>query len=321
MKAAVIYNAGESVQYADVAEPVVKNNDEILITVKAAAIKHFDKGVASGRHYSSTEKSAARIIGGDGVGILPGGTRVFAVGEGMVAEKAIIEKDRMVVLPVGIDDVTAAALPNAVAGSAMAIKFRAALQQGENVLINGATGFTGRMAVQLAKHYGAKKVMATGRNQQSLAELLQLGADEIISTQQKDEQFIAAIQAQHAAAPIDVVIDYLWGHTAELVLSSLKGKGGFTHKTRFVSVGSVTGDTIRLSAENLRSADIQLCGSGLGSWTKQEIRQLFTEILPEIFTLAAAGNIKIETETVELKDIETIWQISLAGGKRLVVKI
>jgi len=321
MKAAVIYQKGENLQYANVAEPVPKTENELLITVTAAAIKHFDKSVASGKHYSGTDKTIARIIGGDGVGVLTDGTRVFALGGGMIAEKALVEKDRVVLLPAGIDDVTAAALPNAVAGSAMALRFRAGIQQGETVLINGATGFTGRVAVQIAKHYGAKKVIATGRNTQSLQELLQLGADEIIYTLQEDEQFITAIKQVHTITPIDVIIDYLWGHTAELILASLKGNGAFTHKTRFVSVGSVTSDKLQLSAENLRSVDLLLTGSGLGSWSKEEMHLLFAEILPEMFQLAAKGKIKVDTEVVALKDIETLWQMNVPNGRRLVVKI
>src|ERR1051326_3608559 len=104
----------------------------------------------------------------------------------MIAEKAIVERDRMIKLPDSIDDITAAALPNAVAGSAMALLFRAGMKKGETVLINGATGFTGKIAIQVAKHYGAKKIIATGRNEQSLRSLLALGADEIITVEQDD---------------------------------------------------------------------------------------------------------------------------------------
>jgi NADPH:quinone reductase-like Zn-dependent oxidoreductase len=82
----------------------------------------------------------------------------------MMAEKAIVSKERMIALPAALDIVTAAALPNAVMGSAMPLRFRAAMQAGETVLVNGATGVTGRMAVQLAKYYGAKRIIATGRN-------------------------------------------------------------------------------------------------------------------------------------------------------------
>ena len=321
MKAAVVYQRGTLPQYADFPEPVVHNQEEVLITVKAAAIKHFDKGRVSGKHYSAdTNNQSATVIGGDGVGLLHDGTRVFALGiSGMMAEKATIEKRRMVKLPDGIDDATAAALPNAVAGSAMALRFRAAMKEGETVLINGATGFTGKVAVQIAKLYGAKRIIVTGRNEQSLQSLIALGADEIVSVNQEDENFVAQLKAIHHRTPIDIIIDYLWGHTAALILAALKGRGSFTHRTRFVSIGAVAGDTILLSAEVLRSVDLQLSGSGLGSWTKEEVQKLFSEILPEMFQLAAENKLNVETVNVSLKDIEKAWEMDVADGKRLVV--
>jgi NADPH:quinone reductase-like Zn-dependent oxidoreductase len=323
MKAAVIYHRGEMPQYADVAEPVVQHDDELLISVKAAAIKHFDKAKATGNHYAAnTGKEQATVIGGDGVGLLADGSRIFALGvSGMIAEKAIIDKSRMIKLPDGIDDAVAAALPNAVAGSAMAIRFKAGMKQGETILINGATGFTGKIAVQIAKHYGAGKIIVTGRNEQSLQSLIALGADEIISLKQDDENFVAKIKEIHSNTPIDIIIDYLWGHTAELILAALKGKGSFTHKIRFVSIGAVTGDKIQLSAENLRSVDLQLSGSGLGSWTKDEMKTLFGEIIPEMFQLAADNKLKADIEKVSLADIEKLWDMEVPGGKRLVVTI
>ncbi len=323
MKAAVMYQKGELPQYVDFPEPIAQNEDEVLVTVKAVAIKHFDKGTAAGKHYSSeAPKEGGRVIGGDGVCLLNDGTRVYGMGvSGMLAEKATIEKDRIVKLPAGISDATAAALANAVIGAAMGLRFKANIQQGDVVLINGATGFTGRVAVQIAKYYGAKKVIATGRNQQSLADLLELGADEIISVKQGDEQLLTQLKNVHAATPIDVIIDYLWGHTAEMILACLMGKGSFTNKIRFVSVGSMTGDLIQLSAANLRSVDLQLTGSGLGSWSKDEVRKLFSEILPEMFQLAAEGKLKVETIEVKLEDIADLWSLDVPDGQRLVVTI
>ncbi len=113
----------------------------------------------------------------------------------------------------------------------------------------------------------------------------------------------------------------MWGHTAELILASLKGRGAFTHKTRFVSIGAVTGDIIQLSASNLRSTDLQITGSGLGSWTKDQVRKLFSEILPEMFQLAANGILVVETIEVKLKDIAGLWNIDVPDGRRLVVTI
>jgi NADPH:quinone reductase-like Zn-dependent oxidoreductase len=330
MKAAVMYSPGEMPQYVDFPDPVVQNDGEVLVSVKAVALKHLDKSRAKGTHYSakgthystSGDQGNAKIVGGDGVCLLPDGTRVYALGVGgMAAEKAIVEKDRMVPVPAGLDDATAAALPNAVFGSAMALRFRAGIEPGDTVLINGATSFTGRVAIQIAKHYGAKRVIATGRNPKSLAALRALGADEVISVQQTDEQFLAQLRQLHAATPINVIIDYLWGHTAEMILAAVKGGGEFTARIRFVSVGSITGDLIQLSAANLRSVDLQLTGSGLGSWTRGQVKILLTEILPEMFQLAADGKLIVETVEVELRDIEQLWDADVTDGKRVVVKI
>ncbi len=164
MKAAVVYKKGESPKYAEFPEPIVSNENEVLVSIKAVAITNLDKGIASGKHYSSEKENLnVFIVGSDGIGILENGTRVYARGiYGTIAEKALVERNRMVVLPNGIDDATAAAMPNAVAGSAMALRFRAGIKPGETVLINGATGFTGIMAVQIAKHYGAMNIIVTG---------------------------------------------------------------------------------------------------------------------------------------------------------------
>lgn len=323
MKAAVVYKKGELPKYAEFPEPITANENEVLISVKAVAITNLDKGIVSGQHYSSeNDNSNGTVIGSDAIGLLENGTRVYARGiSGTIAEKALVEKNRMVVLPEEIDDAVAAVMPNAVAGSAMALRFRAGIQPGETVLINGATGFTGQMAIQIAKHYGAKKIIVTGRNEKTLQNLLELGADEIISLKQDDESFISQLKEIHKSTPIDIVLDYLWGHSAELILSILKGNGNFTPRTRYVSVGSMSGDIIQLSASILRSVDLQLSGSGLGSWTKEEVKLLFSEILPEMFLLASQNKIKVNIEKVNLADIEKMWNAEVPDGKRLVVWI
>jgi NADPH:quinone reductase-like Zn-dependent oxidoreductase len=323
MKAAVMHHKDGLPEYTDVAEPIPENEDQVLVTVKAVALKHFDKGRASGNHYSSeAPKQEGRIPGGDGVCLLADGTRVYGMGvSGMMAQKAVIEKDRVVAIPDGVDDATAAALANAVIGAAMGLRMKADIQPGDVVLINGATGFTGRVAVQLAKHYGAGRIIVTGRNEQSLKDLLALGADEAISVLQSDEEFTAKLKEVHARSPLDIVIDYLWGHTAEMILASLKGNGSFTHRIRYISVGAITGDLVHLSAANMRSVDLQLSGSGLGSWSKKQVQQLFTDLLPEAFQLAAKGKLKVDTVNVALKDIAGLWHLTVPDGRRLVVTI
>jgi NADPH:quinone reductase-like Zn-dependent oxidoreductase len=323
MKAAVVYKKGELPKYAEFPEPIVSTEYETLFLVKAAAITNLDKGKASGKHYSSEKDNPnGFVVGSDGVGLLEDGTRVYARGiTGTIAEKAIIDKNILVPLPEGISDAVAASLPNAVAGSALALRFRAEIKPGETVLINGATGFTGQMAIQIAKHYGAKKIIVTGRSEKILQSLLELGADEVISLKQNDETIIAQLKAIHLNTPIDIILDYVWGHPAELILTALKGNGSFTNKMRYVTIGAMAGDNIQLSSGILRSINLQLSGSGLGSWTKEEAKFLFSEILPEMFLLAAQNKLKVNIEEVSLADIEKIWDIEAPDGKRFVVMI
>lgn len=323
MKAAVVYKKGELPKYAELQEPIAINENEVLVAMKAVAITNLEKGIVSGKHYSAENENHEKvIIGSDGIGLLENGTRVYVRGiSGTIAEKAVVDKTRMVPLPEEIDTAIAAAIPNAVAGSAMALRFRSEIKSGETVLINGATGFTGQMAIQIARHYGAAKIIATGRNENALQSLLNLGADEIISLKQNDDEIIQQLKEIHLNTPIDIVLDYIWGHSAELIFSSLKGNGSFSHKVRYISIGAMSGDTIKLSASILRSVDLHLSGSGLGSWTKTEVRLLFTEILPEMLLFAAQNKLKINIENVNLRDIEKAWNTELSDGRRLVVNI
>lgn len=323
MKAAVLHKLGESPRYEDFPDPIPQNENQVLISVKAASVKNLDKGRASGMHYAK-HTNLPEVVGIDGVGITADGKRVYAPGlTGMIGGKALIDKNRFVMVPDGLDDATAAALPNTGLGAAVALRYRAAMQAGEVVLINGATGVTGRVAIQMARHYGAKVVIATGRNPESLKTLGDLGADKVISLLQDDEAIINAIKEIHAATPINVVIDYTWGHPAELILAALKG-GGVNHvssRVRYVTVGSMAGEKIALASDILRSSAIEILGSGIGSVSHQEMRKLQTDIIPEMMQLAADGKLRMDTVQVPLRDIETAWQQKVDPGKRLVVLI
>jgi NADPH:quinone reductase-like Zn-dependent oxidoreductase len=321
MLAAVLHQLGQPPRYEDFPDPVPQNTDELLLHVRAASIKSIDKLRAGGTHYASYTKLPV-VVGIDGVGDLEDGTRVYAQGlTGMIGEKALIHKDRYVVLPSGLDDSIAATLPNAGMGAAMALLSRAELRKGETVLINGATGVVGRLAVQLAKHYGASTVIATGRNPRSLDQLTALGADEVLSLEQEEDAVIKRLKEIHHHSPIHIVIDYLWGRPAELILQSLKGSGAFTPRVRMVTVGSMAGENITLPSGILRSSAIELLGSGIGSLSEAEMAYFNGQVLPEMFQLAAVGQLQVATEKAGLKDIERVWNKEVGSGKRLVITI
>jgi NADPH:quinone reductase-like Zn-dependent oxidoreductase len=148
---------------------------------------------------------------------------------------------------------------------------RARLQPGETVLVHGATGTAGRLAVQLAKYLGAGKVIATGRNAEELEETKALGADVVIPFTLGAlhpfgaKQFEKALQEQFAEG-IDVVIDYLWGESAKTVIIAIAKAVDDATPVRFVHVGGASREeNIELPGAALRSSAIMLMGSGLKS--------------------------------------------------------
>jgi NADPH:quinone reductase-like Zn-dependent oxidoreductase len=323
MKAAVVYQLNTVPQYADFPDPVPKENLE-LIRVKAASIKNLDRMLIKGTHYSNHYKKLPAIAGIDGVGLLENGIRVYAGAlppYGMMAEKAIIARNYSVPVPDAVDDITAAAIPNPGVSAWLSLQWRGGIKKGDTIFISGATGVTGKLAIQLARQMGAGKIIATGRNEKVLQALPQLGADYVISLMQSEEIIKEEIHSLMQEYPFDIVLDYLWGKPAEIILDAITGdnltKTG--HATRYIQVGEMAGSAIRLPAAALRSAGIELCGLGGGSVPKEIMVKIFTETIPHIFYLAAEGKISIDTEIVPLKNIEKEWLQKDVGGRRLVV--
>jgi NADPH:quinone reductase-like Zn-dependent oxidoreductase len=318
MRAAVVESFDKPPRCGSFREPTV-SGDDVLIQVRAAALSNLVKGQASGRHYSSGSELPF-VPGNDGVGTLPDGQRVYFIGPqapfGSMAERCVVSPRRTIVLPDTVDDVTAAALGNPGLASWGALIGRARFQRGESVLVNGATGVAGQQAVQVAKYLGAKRVVATGREETTLEKLRALGADETISLQQPKD---ALVEAFRKTLPgIDVVVDYIWGHSAECLLEAARGRGGVEgeSRVRYVQIGSISGDPISLKAEWLRSSGLELMGSGLGSLSAKAI----VEALTAMFEAAASTELKIETEAVALGDVEGRWG-SMESGKRIVFTI
>lgn len=320
MKAAVLIQLGSSPVYVDFPDPIPQNDEQILIDIEAAALKNIDKLRTKAGNYVSYSELPA-IVGSDGVGILEDGTRIYAQGiTGMMAEKALVSKNRYTILPEEIDIAIAAALPNALFGSAMALQYRAKFKSGDVVIINGATGVTGQVAVQLAKHFGASKIIVTGRNEKTLQKLKILGADEIIFLKHDETYIIQVIKEIHRQTPIDVVIDYLWGRPVELIIQAIQVEGEKINprKVKIVTVGDMAGQNIALNSGDLRSADIELIGSGLGTYSPKDLMEFSTKILPDMFALAAKGKLKIEIQKEKLENIETAWNNDV-DGKRTVI--
>ncbi|WP_058188576.1 quinone oxidoreductase family protein [Terracidiphilus gabretensis] len=316
MKAAVVNTPGEMPKYQGFDEPTVQEG-EVLVRVRAAGVHPVVKSIASGAHYSASG-SGPMIPGIDGVGTLEDGTRVYFGGArkpwGTMAERAAVTRSMYIPLPDEIDDVTAAAIANPGMSGWVALKDRAGLLPGETVLILGATGVAGQLAIQVARQMGAKRIVGAGRNIDALRDA---GLDEIIALNQPEDDLRKAFIAE-AVAGIDVVIDYLWGRPTELLLEALaKGfKATATHRTRLVEVGASAGPNITLPAAILRSIDLTILGSGFGAVS---IDRIFAAI-PELFALAASGALKIDVDPIPLSDVEAAWSRA-DKGRRIVLTV
>src|ERR1700742_1100024 len=205
MHAAVVTSFDAPPSYRDFPAPVAADSGQLLVDVGASGLHRRVRSQADGSHYTSTGE-VPLVPGVDGVARLPDGTlRYFALGDttaGAMAEQTVIDLRRSFELPAGSDPVQVAAAMNPAMSSWVALRRRIDFQAGQSVLILGATGNSGQLAVQGAKQRGAQRVIGAGRSPERLAELPDLGADAVVSVD--DSANLAA-----AAADVDVVIDYL----------------------------------------------------------------------------------------------------------------
>ena len=314
MHAAVVNVLGEAPKYQSCPEPEA-GEGEVLVNVRAAGLHPVVKALASGSHYAASGE-VPMVPGIDGVGMLEDGSRVYFTFVrkpwGSMCERTVCPRSRCLPLPDGVDDRLAAALPNPGMSAWLSLKERARVARGETVLILGATGVAGQLALQAARHLGAGRVIGAGRNVDAIAGG---AADAIVSLSQSDESVREAFAAE-AARGIDVVIDYLWGRPTELLLEAL-GKGfraSAPRATRLVEVGESAGKTIVLPGATLRSIDLKIMGSGLGSVPLD----LVFGAIPRLFELAASGVFKVDLEPVPLAEVESAWGRS-EKGRRIVL--
>jgi len=320
MNAAVVRAFDAPPVYTTFDDPTPQPGEK-LVQVRAAGLHQIVRGVASGSHYSSVGKLPF-IPGVDGAGVLEDSTRVYFGGArfpyGTMCEQTVIGDVKgvfmIIPLPESIEDGFAAGIANPGMSSWVALD-RGRFTAGESVLIVGATGTSGQLAVQIAKARGARRVIAAGRNPEALARLKTLGADAVISLAQEPDALIAAFREEFAGNGVDVILDYLCGPPAEAVLGAIAQKGAIKSGTRvrFVQIGSLAGQSITLPASTLRSANLEILGSGFGSASMEDIRKG----IAEFFSLCATQKIEFAYKTAPLREVESLWNAK-GDGERLV---
>ena len=307
MKAAVVSAFDEPPRYEDFPDPVATRSGELVVEVVAAALHPRVRSQANGSHYTSTG-DLPLVPGIDAVVRDRKGSLYYALLDdttlGTMAQRTIIEKDRSIALPKDADPVAVAAAINPVMSSWVALRHRINFKRGSRVLILGATGNAGRMAIQVAKRFGAKEVIGAGRNVHRLNELTALGADRVLTLDQLD-------QASH----VDVVIDYVWGEpSAKGMVDLLTHRSDRRKDLTWIQIGSMAGPGAEIISAALRSTRTQIVGSGVGSVSGHDFRKEISKIAEAV----TAGAFDINTDTVPLSDVATAWTQTLDSKKRLV---
>ena len=317
MKAAVLHEFGGIPRYEDFPDPVAADG-EVIIEVKAVAVETVDKMVAAGTHFASKQfmPQVPAIPCFDGVGALPDGT-VVGFGNtrppyGALAEKTVVAASNTVPMPEGMEPAVAVVLGTAITG--FCIKTAAGFTAGETVLIQGATGVAGRLAVKVARLLGAGRIVGSGRDDEALQDVLALGADAVINTAVADDELVQAFTEARGEG-YDVVLDFLWGRPTDMLLRSLVPDALTLAKpTRLVQVGQSAGPTVSLAAESVRTSGVEIYGAAKGFDATT-----MGDAYGQIVQWATDGTLTFDLERVPLSQIETAWQRTDLRGKRLVV--
>ncbi len=316
MQAALVDHSGATPTYGEIADPQA-GDGLVRVRVSAASLSPVTKSRAAGTHYSST---AARgfVPGVDGVGRLDDGRRVwFAMPQdpyGALAPWSLVDPRRCVPVPDGVDDVVAAAIAIPGMSAWAALQERARFVAGGTVLVNGATGTSGGLAVQVARRLGAARVIATGRNPQALERLAAAGADAVVSLAQPPAALAQAFATQFEAG-VDVVLDYLWGPSAETALLAAARAAPAGRPLRFVQIGAASASDITLPGAVLRSSSIELLGSGMNSVPFPRLLGAVAAVL----AAAAAQPFDVAIEEAPLARVGELWDRP-DGSPRIVLR-
>ncbi len=316
MRAAVVTSFAAPPSCGEVDPPVPRGGDEVVVDVVGAGLHPRVRSQADGSHYTSTD-ALPLIPGVDGVGRDPEGTlRYFVVSDatrGSMAEQALVDLRRSVVLDPGTEPLAVAAAMNPAMSSWVALRRRIDFPVGGSVLVLGATGYAGSLAVQIAKHLGAGRVVGAGRRDDRLAELPSLGTDAVVSLAGDPDEVGRRIS--DAARDVDVVLDYLWGQPgADALTVIVTDRTDRGRPLTWVEIGSVAGPTAPIPSAALRAARLQIVGSGQGSIPTADL----VAELPGLAAEITRGTFRVDAHPVPLADVAAAWGDTAAAGRIVI---
>jgi NADPH:quinone reductase-like Zn-dependent oxidoreductase len=311
MDAAVLTEPGTPT-FAQFDEPA-PGPGQAVVDVRVAGVNPVDVAIAAGAFV--TKPPFPSVAGREGVGTVAG-RRVYFNGcvapFGSMAQRALVPADALLDVPDGLDDGLAVAMGIAGLAAWLPLQWRARLQPGETVLVLGASGVLGTIAVQAAKVLGAGRVVAAARDAGSLQRLADLGADATVDL--SGEPSVADLSArlrEAAGGGVDVTIDPLWG------VPALAAMGAARRGVRHVQIGHSAAASAELPAGAFRESMVDL----LGYTTRHVPGDVVARGWTELTGHAAAGRIAVEVERAPLAEVGRVWRRQAAFAHRKLVLV
>lgn len=306
--AASVDAPGEEPQVRSVSVPA-RGAGTTSLRVLAAPLNPLDLLIASGTFHSAhyddpyvpgsefvgvVEESDAHATGS----LMYGECHASPTAPGAFAERVVVPDDDLLPLPTGVDPVLAAAVGNSGIAAFLPLVGTARLRPGETVLVLGATGAVGRLAVQIAHQHGAGRVVGVARNVETLEQLLTIGADAVVALRADEDSDELASRLRESTGSVDVVLDCLYGAPLEAALQVC------APHARVVNVGHSAGPTARIAAGVLRGRQITLIGFA-GLHTPLAEKRAGLEWL---WGALAAGRLRTEVTPIRLSELPAAWR-------------
>jgi NADPH:quinone reductase-like Zn-dependent oxidoreductase len=306
MRAAILHSAGAEPEVGAFDDPT-PGDDQAVVEVAVAGVNPIDIRLASGQ---LGQPRTPAVVGLEGVGALADGARVYfgscVSPFGSWAERTLINPARAFSVPDGLDDALAVAIGIAGIAAWAPLEHHAKLEPGESVLVLGATGSVGRIAVQAAKLLGAERVVAAARDAEALREVEALGADVCVVLGGDDDR--QALK-DASAGGFDVIIDPLYGAPFEAALPAA------ALGARIVTIGESAGPTASVPFRALQGRTH--IGHGSGLLPAAVARDSYAKLAEH----ASAGRIAIEIERFPLERAADAWDAQTRSPRRKLVVV
>jgi NADPH:quinone reductase-like Zn-dependent oxidoreductase len=314
MRAAVLTSYDSPPRAGDFDDPV-ESDGNVLLDVSVAGINPVDLYTAAGELPSKPPLPS--VAGREGIGTLDGRRVYFdrpAPPHGSMAERTAAAHDALIDVPDGVDDGLAVSFGIAGLAAWLGLEWRGEIQEGESVLVLGASGVVGQIAVQAARLLGASRVVAAARSEEWLERARdELGADAVVRLDAEGDELTERFRDAAAGGDgFDVVVDPLWGPPAMAALGALGERG------RLVQIGNSAGATAEVPARTLRNSIRAILGH-TNFATPQDVK---ARAFQAMCRHGANGELKVPVEELALDDVEDAWRRQAEGPhNKLVLRL